>query len=83
METIRNHHCRRNYSQEDRLNQLYYPNGISLDDNNQIIYIADCGNDRIVEWTSNETNGGIVAGGSAEENQNNQLNDPTDVLIRK
>jgi len=36
-------------SHEDRLNQLYYPNGISLDDNNQIIYIADCGNDRIVE----------------------------------
>ena len=67
--------------QGDRLNQLYYPHGISFDDQNKTIYIADCDNHRIVEWTSNATNGRIVAGGNGKGNQNNQLNQPTDVII--
>ena len=67
--------------QGDRLNQLSRPLGISLDDNKKTIYIADWGNHRIVEWTGNETNGRIVAGGNGQGNQNNQLYQPTDVII--
>jgi len=45
-------------SQGDRLDQLSNPIGISLDDyNQQTIYIADCYNHRIMQWTPNETNG--------------------------
>ena len=59
-----------------KVNQLYYPKAISIDDN-QTVYIADWINDRIVEWKSNADNGQIVAGG----NKTNQLNRPTDVII--
>ena len=34
-----------------------------------------------MEWTVNATNGRIVAGGNGQGNQNNQLNEPTDVII--
>jgi sugar lactone lactonase YvrE len=50
-------------------------------DNDQTIYIADCWNDRIVQWKSNATEGQIVAGGNRHENQLNQLHGPTDVII--
>ena len=40
----------------DRLNQLCYPEGICLDDD-QTIYIADYGNHRIVKWKCDEKNG--------------------------
>ncbi|CAF1467928.1 unnamed protein product [Adineta steineri] len=66
----------------NQLNQLNGPRGIFIDDN-QTIYIADDGNNRIVEWKLNATNGRIVAGGNQEENRNNQLNNPTDVIIDK
>jgi sugar lactone lactonase YvrE len=66
----------------DKLNQLWCPDGICIDDD-QTIYIADCGNHRIVEWKCNATNGQIVAGGNGEGNKTNQLNYPRDVIIDK
>ncbi len=63
------------------LNQFSSPCGIFLDDDDQTIYIADCGNDRIVEWKLNATNGQIIAGGNGPGNQTNQLNSPTDVIL--
>ena len=32
------------------INRLYYPNGLDIDDDNEIIVIADTWNHRIVEW---------------------------------
>ena len=34
----------------DAVNQLYWPCGLDIDDDNQSIVIADFGNHRIVEW---------------------------------
>jgi sugar lactone lactonase YvrE len=55
--------------------QLYHPQGIFIDDH-QNIFISDCKNHRIVEWNLNSTNAQIIAGGNE-----NQLKDPTDVII--
>ena len=65
------------------INQLWCPNGLDIDDNNQSIVIADCGNDRIVEWKIGAINGKVIAGGRGEGNRLDQLNYPTDVLIDK
>jgi sugar lactone lactonase YvrE len=69
-------------SQGNQLNRLSRPRGIFIDDD-QNIYVADQGNDRIVEWKSNARNGQIVAGGSGEGNQTNHLDSPKDVIIDK
>ena len=46
-----------------------------------MIYIADFGNHRIVEWRLDTNNGRIVAGGNGQGNGLHQLNQPTDVII--
>ncbi len=66
--------------QGNNLSQLNSPNGIFINDD-QTIYIADCGNDRILEWKCNANNGQIVAGGNGRGNNTNQFNSPTDVII--
>ena len=65
------------------VNQLYYPWGLDIDDDNQSIVIADCGNHRIVEWKIGAINGKVIAGGQGEGNRLDQLNGPIDVLIDK
>ena len=65
------------------LNQLWYPYGLDIDDDNQSIVIADCWNHRIVESKMGEKNGKVVAGGRGEGNRLDQLNRPIDVLIDK
>jgi sugar lactone lactonase YvrE len=65
-----------------QLNQLQLPYSIYVDDN-QTIYVADYGNNRIVEWRCGATNGQIVAGGSEKGNRTNQLNRPTDLTVDK
>ena len=62
------------------LNQLFYPWGLTVDDD-QTIYVADCVNDRIMEWKSGATSGRVVAGGNGEGSKENQLNGPRDVII--
>jgi sugar lactone lactonase YvrE len=52
-------------------------------DDDQTIYVADWGNDRIMEWKRNATSGQIVAGGNREGNRNDQLNRPSKVIIDK
>ncbi|CAF4962251.1 unnamed protein product, partial [Rotaria sp. Silwood1] len=61
-------------------NQLYYPEGIFIDDD-QTIVIADCWNHRIVQWRTDNTNEEVVAGGHGQGNRLDQLNCPTNVLI--
>ena len=65
------------------LNQLYYPWGLDIDDDNQSIVIADWGNDRIVEWRIGASHGKVIAGGRGQGNRLDQLNYPSDVLIDK
>jgi sugar lactone lactonase YvrE len=52
-------------------------------DDDQTIYVADCGNDRIVEWKCGATIGQVVAGGNGKGNQMNQLNHPIDMIVDK
>ncbi|CAF1387722.1 unnamed protein product, partial [Rotaria sordida] len=63
-------------------NQLNYPYGLFVDDN-QTIVIADFGNHRIIQWKMGDTKGQVVAGGNGEGNRLDQLNYPTNVLIDK
>ncbi|CAF1540791.1 unnamed protein product [Adineta ricciae] len=66
----------------DKLNQLFYPWGLTVDDD-QNVYVADCVNDRIVEWKLNATSGRLIAGGNGEGSKANQLDGPRDVIIDK
>ncbi|CAF4778930.1 unnamed protein product [Rotaria sp. Silwood1] len=63
-------------------NQLYYPEGLFVDDD-QTIVIADTWNHRIIQWKIGDTHGQVVAGGNGKGNRLDQLKYPTDVLIDK
>ena len=65
------------------LNQLNFPYGLDIDDDNQSIVIADYWNDRIVEWKIGASHGKVIAGGQGQGNRLDQLYRPTDVLIDK
>jgi sugar lactone lactonase YvrE len=65
------------------LNQLNYPWGLYIDDDDQTVYIADKNNHRIVEWKCGATSGQVVAGENGSGNQNGQLNCPRDVIVDK
>ncbi|CAF0738740.1 unnamed protein product [Adineta steineri] len=41
------------------------------------IYVADCGNNRVVRWCEGDEEGEAVVGGNGEGNQSNQLYSPT------
>ncbi|CAF1187919.1 unnamed protein product [Rotaria sordida] len=64
------------------LNQLYYPWGLYVDDN-ETIYVADYENHRIMKWERNATSGQVVAGGNGPGNRSDQLNHPYDVIVDK
>jgi len=67
----------------DKSNQLWYPFGIYVDNEEQCIYIADCENHRIVKCKLDDenSNGKIVAGENGKGYQIDQLNCPTDVIL--
>ena len=65
------------------VNQLSYPCGLDIDDDNQSIAIADCWNHRIVEWKMGASHGTVIAGGRGYGNRLDQLDGPSDVLIDK
>ncbi len=52
-------------------------------DDDQTVYVADFNNHRIVEWKSDANNGQIVAGGNGQGNRNDQLNQPTKLIVDK
>ncbi|CAF1237822.1 unnamed protein product [Adineta steineri] len=64
----------------EELDQLHSPHGIFIDKNKNI-FIADFGNDRIVEWKHNAKEGQIIAGGHDEGDRIDQLNGPIDVIV--
>ena len=61
--------------QGNRLNQLFHPHGIAIDDDNQLIYISEWSNHRIVQWKFNASSGEIFVGNFG------QLNKPTDLIL--
>ncbi|CAF3549250.1 unnamed protein product [Rotaria sp. Silwood1] len=63
------------------INQLAYPYGLFVDDDNQTIYIADSSNHRIMAWECGSTTGRVVAGGNGQGNRADQLNYPRDVIV--
>ena len=48
------------------VNQLWYPHGLDIDDDNQSIVIADWWNYRIVEWNIGASNGKVITGGQGQ-----------------
>jgi sugar lactone lactonase YvrE len=64
-------------------NQFNKPIGISIDDDLQCIYIADCHNHRIVQWNYGATNGEILVGRNGCGNGFDQLNQPMDMIVDK
>ena len=65
------------------INQLNFPCGLDIDDDNQSVVIADHVNHRIVEWKMGASHGKVIAGGRGQGNRLDQLNGPTDVFIDK
>ena len=51
------------HGQGSGTHQLYEPCSVFVDED-QTIYIADIGNDRIVAWKGGATTGEVVAGGN-------------------
>ena len=57
------------------LRQLSSPQGVVVDQLDTV-YVADCGNARIMRWMKGATQGNIIVGGNGEGEQSNQLNGP-------
>jgi sugar lactone lactonase YvrE len=66
----------------DALNQLYWPDGLFMDDNNDI-YIIDTNNNRVMKYAHGALSGQVVAGGNGEGNKSNQLWSPRDIAVDK
>ncbi|CAF0954537.1 unnamed protein product [Adineta ricciae] len=61
-------------------NQLDYPQGLFVDQWNQI-YVVDSHNDQIVRWGEGDEKGKVVVGGYRNGGQRNQFNDPNDLSM--
>ena len=68
------------HSRGDRTDQLNWPNGLFVDDN-QTVYVADYMNHRIMGWRLGASTGEVLAGGNGQGHQLNQLDRPTDVIM--
>ncbi|CAM4813762.1 unnamed protein product [Rotaria magnacalcarata] len=64
-------------------NQLSYPYGLFIDDDDEAMIITDYNNHRIVKWKIGEKNGHVVAGGNGQGDRLHQLSYPTDALVDK
>ena len=65
----------------DGFHQLHCPAAVRVD--NDLLYIADSGNHRIMEWEMGGKDGRVVAGGNGPGQRMNQLNWPSDILVDK
>ena len=57
------------------LTQLSYPQGVRVDATGNV-YVADCGNDRVMRWCREASQGTVVVGGNGEGEGANQFNFP-------
>ena len=76
-----NKHRSQTEKKSSHLDELKCPYGICFNDEDQIIYIADCWNHRIVEWRLTEKSCRIAAGGKGKGNRTDQLHCPIDVIL--
>lgn len=63
------------------LNQFNYPHGLTISQEDKIIFVADLNNHRIMSWKQGEKRGEVIAGGLGSGNELHQLNSPTDVTV--
>ncbi|CAF1515724.1 unnamed protein product [Adineta ricciae] len=63
-----------------RLNQLNNPNYVFVDDE-QSVYVSDCGNDRVMKWRKDAAQGTVVAGGNGCGRKLNQLNGSQGIIV--
>ncbi|CAF3815768.1 unnamed protein product, partial [Rotaria sordida] len=68
--------------QGNGINQLSVPLGLYVDDD-QTVYVADRGNDRIMEWKWGATSGQVVVGGNEVGDEAHHLINPMDVIVDK
>ncbi|CAF4013361.1 unnamed protein product [Adineta steineri] len=59
---------------------LHHPHGFCVDDD-QVLYIADSTNNRILKWRCGAMMGEIIAGGKGKGDGSAQLNRPSDVIV--
>ncbi|CAF1182176.1 unnamed protein product [Adineta steineri] len=59
---------------------LHHPYGFCVDDD-QVLYIADSTNNRILKWRCRAMAGELIAGGRGKGDGPDQLNCPTDVIV--
>ncbi|CAF1468011.1 unnamed protein product [Adineta ricciae] len=64
----------------NKLNQLWHPYSLRID-MDDMVYISDYDNHRIVKWRNGDQEGQIVASRFGSENQNGQLKRPTDLVF--
>jgi DNA-binding beta-propeller fold protein YncE len=57
---------------------LSFPKGIVVDQLGTV-YVADCGNHRIMRWPKGATQGSVIAGGKGSGEQLNRLSYPWDL----
>ena len=62
------------------ISQLNYPFRLFLG-NNQLLYILDEVNRRVIKWNLGSTVGQIVAGGNGKGSRNDQLGDPYGIVV--
>ncbi|CAF1165093.1 unnamed protein product [Adineta steineri] len=67
----------------DGSHQLWYPQGIYVDDDNQSVYVADTSNHRIIQWKYGAKTGEVAAGGNEMGDEMNQLSGPIDLVVDK
>ncbi|CAF1439778.1 unnamed protein product [Rotaria sordida] len=60
---------------------LSYPTTIWVDDETQVVYVADSDNNRIQRWLPNAFMGDTVAGGTGWGDKLNQLDQPVDLAF--
>lgn len=64
-------------------NQLNIPYGIARDETSGILYVADTGNQRIMQYSSASTSGLVFAGNNGGGLSNSQLKDPVGIFFDK
>ena len=57
------------------LHNCHSPQGVIVDQLGTV-YVADCGNARIMRWSKGATQGSVIVGGNGGGSQSNQLNGP-------
>jgi DNA-binding beta-propeller fold protein YncE len=57
------------------LTQFSYPYGVVVDQLGTV-YVADCGNHRIIRWVKGAREGSVIVGGNGGGGESNQLSGP-------